>query len=116
MALPELVRAAAEKELDTFCEERVPLRVRDEVRLEYSVRGDTLTLVERRVAWRPKSHDEPWTTQPIAQFRFDSKVRLWTLFWPDRDGHWHRDDAPPANGVGALLDVVDRDPTGIYWG
>jgi hypothetical protein len=74
-------------------------------------------LVERRVPWRSESKDEPWTRSPIAQFRYDTATEFWNLFWPDRNSRWHADEnLPRAADLGTLLDEVDRDPTGVYWG
>ncbi len=71
MALPDVVRRRVESELGQYCESRVPAFARHQVRLEYEIRGDSATIVERRIPWQPVSPEEPWTRFPIAQFRFD---------------------------------------------
>jgi hypothetical protein len=50
MGLPELVRRSAEQKIRDLCERRVPPDARREVRLEYNVRGNSITIVER---WTP---------------------------------------------------------------
>lgn len=52
-----------------WCRERVPARARDQVRMEYQVRGGSVTLLERRAPWRPDLGPE-WTSRPIAQLRY----------------------------------------------
>ena len=117
MALPYLVRRQAEQELAAYCENRVPASVRDQVRLEYEFRGNSATIVERRVPWHPALEGEAWTRMPIAQLRYVPDRRRWTLHWPDRNTRWHEDDAVgPAKTLAPLLAEVDDDPTGIYWG
>lgn len=117
MALQELVRRRAEKVLDGFCSDRVPAHLRDEIRIEYEFRGNSVTIVERRVPSHPAREGQPWTRMPIAQFRSDLGTGRWTLYWPGRNNRWHvDDDIDPASDLPPLLAEVDRDPTGIYWG
>jgi hypothetical protein len=41
----------------------------------------------------------------------------WTLQWRDRHGNWRRyADATPTADVTVLLNEIDEDPTGIFWG
>ncbi|MHB0886282.1 MAG: DUF3024 domain-containing protein [Bacillota bacterium] len=76
------MRRHAERLLTEFCEARVPLWVRDKYRLEFDVRGNSMTLYECRAPWRPGLTE--WTRMSSAQFRFDPERLVWTLFYPDR--------------------------------
>ncbi len=117
MALPELVRRLAARELDTFCRKRDRGLPDGQMRLESEFRGNAVTLIERRVPWQPGMEGQAWTGTPIARFRYDVNTTRWTLYWPDRDSRWHVDDGiRPAADLGPLLMQVDRDPSGIYWG
>lgn len=117
MALPELTRRQVERELADFCEKRMPVHVRDQVRLEYEIRGNAATIVECRVPWRPKSSDEPWTRLAVAKLRFDPSQLKWTLHWRDRNERWHvYERIKPSPTISDLLREVDRDPTAIFWG
>lgn len=117
MALPELTRRQVERELSEFCDIRVPASARDQVRLEYEIRGDSATIVERRVPWRRLSPDEPWTRLAIAQLRFDTAERTWTLYWRDRNERWHPYELiEPSPTISDLLIEIERDPTAIFWG
>jgi hypothetical protein len=99
-----------------FCEQRVPPHAIDEVRLELEVDARSATIVERRAPWRPDIGPE-WSTQGIARLRYTATTGLWTLYWPDRNGRWHKyDGVAPTGHVLELLDEIDRDPTGIFWG
>jgi Protein of unknown function (DUF3024) len=43
--------------------------------------------------------------------------KSWTLQRRDRNGKWHRyADANPTADVTNLLNEIDGDPTGIFWG
>jgi hypothetical protein len=115
----DLVTAVVERawrELDAFCEAQVPHHVRDQLRLEASIRGRTLTLWEVRAPW-PGSRTGEWTRMKIAQFRFDSATRLWTLYCHDRHSRAHKYELlQPRRDFVALLQEVRADPTGIFWG
>jgi Protein of unknown function (DUF3024) len=75
-----------------------------------------VTIVERRAPWR-EDYGPEWSVQGVARFRYVRTTGLWTLYWPDQNGRWHRyDGAAPSRSVRELLDEVDRDPTGIFWG
>lgn len=117
MALPELTRRQLERQLSEFCDKRVPAFARHQVRLEYEIRGNSATIVERRVPYRPISPDEPWTRLAVAQLRFDTAQRNWTLYWRDRDERWHLYELiDPSPTISELLNEIERDPTAIFWG
>ena len=110
MPLPATVRDAAVRHLDRYCDRRDA----DDRRLEYVIRGDAITLVQRRPPWRPMRGAE-WTSSNLAQFRFDETARTWSLFWPRPTGQWvEYDKLRPATGVESLLREVDTDPTGVF--
>lgn len=84
MALPASVKEQAEKILAAYCVNRIPVHVRDQMRLSFSVRGNSITLIEERPAYLdPKQ----WTKLPIAQFRY-SEDGKWTLYCADRNSRW----------------------------
>ena len=115
-ALPELTRRHAEQVLGAFCEARVPLHVRSEVRLAIDVHGNIVTVVEERAPWKPEYGPE-WTRNPIAQFRFDADGQHWTLYWRDRHTRWHLfEEAAPRRDIETLVRVLVDDPIGIFWG
>jgi hypothetical protein len=116
MPLPELVRAVAEKKLTHFCSQRIPEHTRDQVRLEYRVRGNSITLLEKRPPWRVDFGPE-WTELPIAQMRYGPATGEWSLFWADRNSRWlpYR-DLEPARDLQVLIDEIDQDPFACFWG
>lgn len=116
MPLPEPVRRSVERRLSEFCRDRIPAEHRAEIRLEYELRGNSITLFECRPPWRPDFGPE-WTRMKIAQLRFEPNGKTWALHWADRNERWHLyDDVDPALSVEPLLAEIDEDPTGIFWG
>ncbi len=114
MALPAFTKELVKVRLDQFCDQRVPKQYRNELRLTYKFRGDTVTLFEERPAFRKP---EEWVQITVAQFRYDGERNEWTLYWADRNNRWHLYDvlAPNAD-FDVLLKEVNQDPTGIFWG
>jgi Protein of unknown function (DUF3024) len=102
--------------VEGFCERRVPDHLRDQVRIECTRRGRSITIVERRPPWKPEYGPE-WTTLRVAQLRFDDKTRTWTLHWRDSSDRWHPyDRVRPTPTVDPLLAEIEADPTAIFWG
>ncbi|MGO9752146.1 MAG: DUF3024 domain-containing protein [Solirubrobacteraceae bacterium] len=99
-----------------YCEQRVPPHAVHQVRMEAVVDRHAVTLVERRAPWRADYGPE-WTSSPVARLRWNVSRGEWTLYWRDRNNRWHRyDDTAPTTEIAALLEEIDRDPTGIFWG
>jgi len=114
MALPELVAKLVHSRLAPFCETRVPEHARDQIKLLYTVRGNNVTIFESRPLWADPSE---WQNARIAQLRFDINRNTWSLFCVDRNQRWQRYRAlPPSRSIDDLVQEIDEDPTGIFWG
>ena len=114
MSLTEVQKAQVDKLLTAYCAKRVPTAVQSKVRVGYRVHGSEVILYEERPAFRPP-HD--WQEMVVAKFRYVSTQREWRLYCQHRDLRWHTYQARPASSnFGKLLDEVDADPTGIFWG
>ncbi|WP_103355100.1 DUF3024 domain-containing protein [Amycolatopsis sp. CA-128772] len=108
MAIPEL----ALRQIERWCTQRVPEHLQDRVRVECRTRGRVVTIVERRA---PQEGPE-WSEQKVAQLRLD-EFGIWSVWWADRNGRWlSYPDAPVASTPPALLDEIDRNPGGVFWG
>jgi hypothetical protein len=110
--LPELDVARVQR----WCTDRVPEHARHQVRVECEVDRSYLTVVERRAPWRADFGPD-WTRLPIARLRYTKASKTWTLYWQDRNLRFHRyDRSEPSVNVYVLIDEIDCDPTGIFWG
>jgi hypothetical protein len=84
--------------------------------VEAVISRGAVTIVERRAPWREDCGPE-WTTLGIARLRYNGRRGDWTLYWRDRNARWHRyDQIEPSSHVTTLLDEIEADPTGIFWG
>jgi hypothetical protein len=110
--IPELDLARIRRYVDA----RVPPHATHQVRLEVEVQGTSVTIIERRAPWRADIGPE-WTSFPVARLRYSPTHAAWTLFWRDRNLHWHRyDKIDRAPNVDPLLAEIEGDPTAIFWG
>ena len=115
MPMPSAVRDDAVRHVAAFCENHVPVDLRGELLLEHSLRGSSITIVERRPPWSELVGPE-WTSMKIAQLRYDERSRTWALYASDRNERWFLHDTDPAPDVAPLLAEIAEDPTGIFWG
>jgi hypothetical protein len=115
MPIDPNLKAQVTKVLEDYCEKKVPMRVREKVRLVHRWRGTKVMLVEERPYW--KDDTAPWIESPVAQFRYHDDTNDWTLYWRDRNQRWHfYEPHPGSRSINRLLAEVDQDPTGIFWG
>lgn len=103
-----------DKLLRVFCAKRVPPGVGSKIRVGYRIEGSAVILYEERPAFRPP-HE--WNEMVVAKFTYVATKREWRLYCQHRDLRWHSYQAlPAASSFAELLDEVDADPTGIFWG
>ncbi len=118
MKLPKEAKREAQIKLSTYFHEKIPEEYREEINLEYNFWGNKVNLVEKRPHWR---EPDEWTECRFAQFRYDPETKKWSLLWLDSSGNLHpyEELVPgfgPAEDLAELIEEVDQDPTGIFWG
>jgi hypothetical protein len=113
MPLPNKTRQEVEPIVADYCAKRVPEHARHQVKMGFTIRGNSITLIKERPHWQKP---DLWIKSPIAQFRYDAKTGKWTLYCADRNSRWHDYQIEPERDIRVLLREVDADPTGIFWG
>jgi hypothetical protein len=93
-----------------FCEEKSPPEHADRVRVEPTVRGQTVTIVEHEL------FEEDWLDLMVARLKYDTATGHWTLYWPDRNSRFQRYVDLKPGPVASLLAEIASDPFGIFWG
>jgi len=102
------------KLLTAYAVKRILKNIQHQLTISFDIKGTAFTLFERRPASRRPGE---WTTTSIARFRREPSGKPWTLYWRDRNSRWHI--SPPvksSRSIEALLQAVDRDETGIFYG
>ena len=113
MALSDLQRAHVAKKLQAVAD-RVPKHVRDKLRIEFRFGPSDVVLLENRPYFRDPNRR---VEHEVAKFRYVAAADEWRLFCQFRDLKWRAyQPLPSAPDFDTLLDEVNRDPTGIFWG
>ena len=84
IVVPEIAVATVRR----YCADKIPAEHHHELRVEYGVRGKSITIFECRPPWGPRPGSE-WTRQPVAQLRYNPADHHWQLFCSDRNSRWH---------------------------
>ncbi len=116
MALPEIKRAEAERDLRKYCAEN-PRRpeYRDQIRYTFKFRGNDVTLFEERPPWDGRGTE--WTKMSIARFRYEPECNGWSVSWQRANGRWlYCDWIGETARFGEALDEVIRDVHGTFFG
>ncbi len=114
VALSEFEQKRIEKLLSAYCDGKVPPHLRDQIRIEFRIRGNEASLFESRPHFRGTGE---WFSVKIARFRKDPQTETWQLHWADRNSRWRSyEPLPYHRDMEELLDEVKRDATGVFWG
>ena len=112
MSIPETVRADAVVALQSFIDAHSTNESAD-LRYTYNIEANGAVLVQQRPSFVNASE---WSARPLAKFRYSEARNTWSLYWADVNGRWHRvPNVEGATDIRTLLDVVVRDPVGVFW-
>ena len=114
MSLSAFQRKHVTRLLTAYCDHKVHLDVRHQLRLGFRVGESDIVLYEER----PRSQrSTDWIEEPVAKFRYVASQREWRLYCQHRDLEWHEyQGLGGAPDFDSLLVEVEDDPTGIFWG
>ena len=114
MAIPNEVKLVAESTLIAYVEQKIPSHIRNKLYLSYRFSNQSVILIENRPNIFKRGE---WTESAVAKFRFTIKTNTWSLYWADRNSKWHKYSyTEPTEDFDLLLQAVDEDRTGIFWG
>lgn len=114
MPLPQLIQKRAERLLDEYCSNRVPSWLKEELRLGYSIETETATIYQER---RRCQGSCEWFRFPLARFHYSTELNQWTLHHYDQNQQWRLYlNAGPTLDLRKLIQAIDDDPLGFFWG
>jgi hypothetical protein len=114
MAFSELERKRIAQTVGEFCRKRSPAHLKDKLRLEYSVKGHEVVIVERRPRWdNPKERME----SPVAKLKFIRSANKRRLHWQWADLKWHEyPGRSSSDRLGDPVREIDDDPLACCFG
>lgn len=71
----DFTKKRIQKMMDNYTQNAVPEHVKSQMMISYKIRGNHVTLIEERQAFR----SEQWVQMPVEQFRLDEKA--WKIYW-----------------------------------
>lgn len=96
--------------MEHYTKNKVPAQYQQHLRISYKIRGNNVSLIEERPAFK----SDKWIVRVLAQFRLEDTV--WKVFWKDSKGKWHEvEDIKPSTSFDRQLMAVDTDTQGIFW-
>jgi hypothetical protein len=115
VAFSEIELKRIEKIVDNYVQRRRPApHIRKDLDISFRFRGQSVELFEIRPAWQ-----DPGKTieQPIIKATYVRRANLWKVYWRRADLKWHRyDPEPEAKTIEKVLDIVERDEYGCFYG
>jgi hypothetical protein len=109
MTLREIEQHRVKKILGDFCNRRIPKDQRGQTRLSYEIEGDEVILIQETVI------GFDWIRVPIAKIQYSYELLSWRLYWSD-SGSWKEYITGPTLNLQTLVDEIDTDPSGVFWG
>lgn len=114
MSLSEFEIKRIDKLLNAYCDNKIPAHLRDQIRIEYRIRGNEVSLFESRSHLQGSGE---WISTKVACFKKDVQSQTWHLFWADRNSQWQPYAPLPCHrDIEKLLQEVENNPTGAFWG
>lgn len=114
MSFNDLEMKKIEKTVGSLCRKRSPANLKDQIRVEYRIKGHDVLIVEIRPRWdKPEESSEA----DVALLRFMRTRNQWNLLWKRASGKWGEYIPNPENqDIGVLVAEIDEDPHGCFWG
>jgi hypothetical protein len=112
--LDEQLQARARDLLDPWVAKIDDPRLVGRLRYGYRFEGPAVAFFESSPGLDDRSK---WIDIEIAKFRFTKRTGVWSLYCMFRDLKWRAyEPLPTSADLGELVEEMDRDPTGIFFG
>jgi hypothetical protein len=100
--------------IQEFCENRIPKGLKNKMKMGYKTEGNKITIIEQRPSF---TGEATWTQSPVVQIRYNQKKENWTIYSRDRNQKWHLyTEIEPKEIIEEIIEEIEADPTGIFWG
>ena len=101
-----------DKVVGQFCEGRISPRIRDELRLTYTIRNHDVVIVEERLVKNSANR----ITIEIAKLRYMRVRNEWQLYWQRANGKWWPYEPHFFSTLDESIREIDLDSDGCFFG
>ena len=114
MAFNEIELKRISKIVGGLCRRRSRPEFKDELSLEYDVKGHDVVLFERRPRY---GRVVGVTDSPVAKIKYVRTAGEWRLYWQRADLQWHEYDMHRSSrDLAELVSEIDEDPYACFFG
>lgn len=114
MAFSELEIKRIAQTVGEFCRKSSPAHLKNELSLEYVLKGHEVVIFERRPQW---DNPKEWMESPVAKLKFIRSANKWRLYWQRADLKWHEyPGLSSSEHIGNLVREIDADPLTCFFG
>ena len=115
MAISEFEIKRIEKIVGQFVESKRPAaHIRNELDISFRISDQSFEIYEIRPQWNDPSKK---IEGPIAKATYVKSKKMWKLFWMRADLKWHSyQPYPVSNSIEKILEVIEQDSHGCFWG
>jgi len=114
MTFSELEKKRIEKIVGTFCDNRVPARARDQLKVGFRIEGQAIFIFESRPRWDKPSR---WLDLDFAKITYVNSRRIWKLYWKRASGKWNQYKPHfESKDLGKLITTINEDQFGCFFG
>jgi len=108
--MDEITKKRIKNMMEKYVESKVPKHLQTQLRLNFKIRGNNVTLFQERPAFM----SDRWVEIDIAQFRLADGQ--WRVYWKDSKNKWHNiEEITPEENFEDQLKKVDEDKNGFFW-
>jgi len=115
MAISEFEIKRIEKLVGSFIAGKRPdPGIREKLDFGFRIDNQSFEIFEIRPQWDDPKHK---IELPVAKATWVKSKKIWKLYWMRADRKWHT--YPPlseSDSLETILDEIDRDPNGCFWG
>jgi hypothetical protein len=114
MAFSEIELKVIKNTVGKMCQRRSPAYLSDQLKTIYKIKNHSVEVYEHRPRW---NNPGEWMDEGIAKFLYSRTTKKWNLYWMRQDLKWHLyEPLSESTTIEALVEEVDKDPHGAFWG
>ncbi len=114
MAFSEFEIKRYEKPIKAYCENKFPAHIRNELRLDYAIKDQSIILFTVRPQW-----DDPTKTieSVFAKATYVKSKKRWKIYWHRSNMKWYGyEPQAEVKSIEDFIETVEADKYGCFYG